>query len=104
MKKNLLFGILLVLIILPAHSQKSKDVLYLKNGSIIYGKLLEISGEQYKMQTSDGSILIYPISEVDKFSNEKPFFEGRKSNGFTLSLESGLLAGSQDTKYFAPFS
>lgn len=104
MKKKLILGILLILTFLPANSQKTKDVLYLKNGSVIYGKLVEATTEQYKIQTSDGSVMIYPLSEVDKFSHEKPFFDGRKSEGFTLSLEAGLLAGSQDTKYFAPFS
>jgi len=104
MKKNILLSIILIFMVLSASSQKSKDVLYLKNGSMIFGKLVEATGEQYKMQTTDGSIMIYPSSEVEKFTHEKPYFDGRKSEGFTLSLEAGLLAGSQDTKYFAPFS
>lgn len=104
MKKPALMIIMLIIISLPSFSQKMKDVLYLKNGSIIYGKLIEATSSEYKIQTTDGSLMIFPVAEVEKFTREKPVFEGRKENGFTLTLESGLLAGSQDTKYFAPFS
>lgn len=104
MKKHILFVILLIISVLQLSAQKTKDVLYLKNGSMIYGKLVEIYADQYKIQTSDGSILIYPSSDVEKFTKEAPYFDGRKTGGFSLSLEAGLLAGSQNTNYRAPFS
>lgn len=104
MKKLLTFIIVLIIIAFPASGQKTKDVLYLKNGSIIFGKLIEIKDEQYKMQTSDGSILIYKADEVDKFSKESPQFDGRKPDGFSFAMEAGLLAGAQHTDYTAPFS
>lgn len=104
MKKYLLVVMMLIITLFPLSAQKSKDVLYLKNGSVIYGKLIEIVDDQYKMQTSDGSILIYKTSEVEKFAKESPFFDGRKTEGFGFSLEAGLLVGSQHTKYTAPFS
>lgn len=104
MKKQIVMVLLLIICTLSISAQKVKDVLYLKNGSIIFGKLIEISEAQYKIQTSDGSMLIYSNEEVQKFAREAPGFEGRKKSGFTYSLEAGLLAGSQDTKYFAPFS
>ncbi len=104
MKKKILFIIFLIITGLQLSGQKTKDVLYLKNGSMIFGKLVEIYADQYKMQTSDGSILIFPSLEVEKFTKEMPYFNGRKTNGFSFSLEAGLLAGSQNSKYFAPFS
>jgi hypothetical protein len=85
-------------------AQRVKDVLYLKNGSIIYGKLLEIKGDTYKMQASDGSIFIYKSEDVEKFAKESPLFEGRKSAGFGFALEAGLLAGEKHSDYSAPFS
>lgn len=85
-------------------AQKTKDVLYLKNGSIIYGKLIEASGQSFKLQTADGSLMIYPSDEVEKLTREVPAFEGRKKSGFSFSLESGLLVGAQNTEYKAPFS
>lgn len=104
MKKHILLAIILIVIGFQLSAQKTKDVLYLKNGSIIYGKLIEIIDDQYKIQTSDGSIFIYKTQEVEKFVKESPFFDGRKVEGFGFSLEAGLLVGSQHTQYSAPFS
>jgi hypothetical protein len=104
MKKYLLTLIILIITVFQVSAQKTKDVLYLKNGSIIYGKLLEIANEQYKMQTSEGSIFIYKSEEVEKFAKESPFFDGRKTDGFGVSIEGGLLIGSQHSEYNAPFS
>jgi hypothetical protein len=104
MKKNLILLIMLTTIILPLSAQKTKDALYLKNGSVIYGKLLEISENRYKIQTSDGSLFNYSSDEVDKFLKESPRFEGRKSSGAGFAVETGLLIGSQNSEFDAPFS
>jgi hypothetical protein len=104
MKHSLAVFILLTISIFSISAQKSKDVLYLKNGSIIYGNLLEIVSDNYKIKTSDGSTFIFPASEVDKFTTEIRQFNGRKSEGFGFAIEAGILLGSQDTEYEAPFS
>ena len=87
MKDNLITIIVLIFTTLSLSAQKTKDVLYLKNGSIIYGKLLEVKDNKYKLQSSDGSIFIYSLPEVEKFVVELPVFEGRKKDGFGISLE-----------------
>ncbi|MCJ7448805.1 MAG: hypothetical protein MUO72_14045 [Bacteroidales bacterium] len=104
MKKHLLIIILLTIIFLPLSAQKKKDALYLKNGSIIYGKLIEITENQYKIQASDGSLFIYPYSDVDKLVKESPLFAGRKEDGLGIAIEAGFLAGAQNTQYAVPFS
>jgi hypothetical protein len=104
MKNILLTVIVLIFIIFPLMGQKNKDVLYLKNGSTIYGKLMEISDNQYKIKTSEGSIFIFSTPEVEKFVNEKYQFEGRKKSGLGFVLEAGVLIGSQSSSYRAPFS
>lgn len=81
MKRHLIPVIILIFINLPLTAQKSKDVLYLKNGSKIYGNLMEISDNQYKIKTSDGSLFIYSQPEVEKFINEATGFDGRKKTG-----------------------
>jgi hypothetical protein len=63
MKKFLSFVTILIFITLPLSAQKLKDALYLKNGSIIYGKLLEITDDKYKIQSSDGSLFIFSSDE-----------------------------------------
>lgn len=47
------------------------DILYLKNGSIIKGTILEfIPDKTVKIQTSDGSIFVFQVSEVEKITKE----------------------------------
>jgi hypothetical protein len=104
MKKHLSSAILLIFILLPLQAQKNKDVLYLKNGSIIYGKLLQASDSSYKIRTSDGSTFIYPSPEVQKFVNEMPVYDGRKKSGAGFVLEAGFLVGAQSSEYKSPFS
>jgi hypothetical protein len=104
MKNHLLTLITLIFIIFPLNAQKSKDVLYLKNGSMIYGKLMEVSENQYKIKTAEGNIFIYSLPEVDKFVNETPLFDGRKKSGAGFALEAGVLAGAQSSNFDTPFS
>lgn len=104
MKKHLEIAIMLIFFVLPLSAQKTKDVLYLKNGSMIYGKLVEATESQYKIRTEDGSIFIYPVTEVEKFVNEPLRFDGRKKDGFGFALEAGFLVGAQHSEYTAPFS
>ena len=104
MKKHVIVAISLILITLTLSGQRTKDVLYLKDGSIIFGKLVEIVEDHYKIQTSDGSVFIYQSSDVEKFTKESPRFDGRRSDGMGFALEAGLLAGAQNTEYSSPFS
>jgi hypothetical protein len=104
MKKIIPLIIALIFISLQLPAQKQKDALYLKNGSIIYGKLIEISENQYKIKTSDGSLFIYNNTEVEKYANESVAFDGRKKEGAGIALEAGFLVGAQSTDYHAPFS
>ena len=104
MKKLSLLVIMLIFTIITVSAQKRKDVLYLKNGSIIYGKLLEVSDNQYKIKTPDGSLFIFPSTDVDKFVNEEPVYDGRKKHGPGIAMEGGFLIGAQTADYKNPFS
>lgn len=49
-----------------------RDVLYLKNGSIVKGMIVEqIPNVSYKIETGDGSVFIYKFEEVEKITKEK---------------------------------
>jgi len=104
MKKLVLLLTLLIITGFNLSAQRTKDVLYLKNGSIIYGKLIEIRNDNYKIQVADGSIFTFTSAEVEKFTKESPVYDGRKSGGFGFAIEGGLLVGAQSTDYNAPFS
>jgi hypothetical protein len=104
MKKLLASVIILTFIALTLQAQKTRDALYLKNGSIIYGKLLEISNNNFRIITSEGSIFIFKAEEVDKFMKEYLSTGERKKSGPGFTLEGGLLIGAQNSEFDAPFS
>lgn len=104
MKNTLIFIAFLLIISVPSPAQKTRDALYLRNGSVIYGKLLEIADNNYRMEGSDKSLFIFPSSDVEKFVKETTAFSGRKSRGTGLSIEGGVLAGAQNNDLKAPFS
>ena len=55
-----------------AQSGNIEDLVYLKNGSIIRGIIIElIPNESLKVQTKDGSIFAYKMTEVDKITKEQ---------------------------------
>lgn len=55
-----------------AFAQQMQDVVYLKNGSIIRGAVLEqVPGGNVKIQTADGSVFVYPMADVQKIQKEK---------------------------------
>jgi len=52
--------------------QGYEDVVYLKNGSIIKGIVIEqIPNQSIKIQAKDGSVFVYNIAEVEKVTKEK---------------------------------
>jgi hypothetical protein len=103
MKKVYVLSILLFITVFQLSSQ-TRDVLYLKNGSIIYGSLIEITDNQYKIRTSDKSIFVFKADEVEKYVKSANGFQGRKQSGFGMALESGFLMGAPDTEHPMPFS
>lgn len=52
-------------------AQNLQDVVYLKNGSILRGVIIEqIPNESLKLQTADGNIFVYKIEEIEKIGKE----------------------------------
>lgn len=71
MKKIITLLILFIGIHLEGNAQSYKEVVYLKNGSIINGIIIEqIPNESLKLQTADGSIYVYKMSEVERITKE----------------------------------
>lgn len=49
-----------------------EDVVYLKDGSIIRGTIIEqIPGESLKIQTRDGSVFVYQMDEISRIAKEE---------------------------------
>lgn len=85
MKKSVVFLLMLLGCCISASAQRYQEVVYLKNGSVIRGVVTEqIPGVSLKVQTSDGSVFAYPMSDVEKITKEQAV---RKSeNPFTKNF------------------
>jgi hypothetical protein len=77
MKRNILIVALLMLISVisfrvSAQTGNMEDVVYLKNGSIIHGTIIEqVPNESLKIKTKDGSVFVYNMAEVTKMAKEQ---------------------------------
>ncbi len=93
-------------------SAQEVDHVYLKNGSVIRGNILEVEPvDHVKIQDLSGNIWYYPISDVERITSE-PFRDqpyGKKERleftaGFVNMTSIGFLAGSSNNAQPAPFS
>lgn len=66
---------------LSAHAQNYEDVIYLKNGSIIRGIIVEqVPNESIKIETRDGNLFFYRIDEIQKMTKEVPYGYRKKQS------------------------
>ncbi len=72
MEKKAFLFFALCMAVVCAKAQNWEDVVYLKNGSIIKGTIVEqIPNVSLKIQTGDGSIFAYGLDEVEKITKEQ---------------------------------
>ena len=81
-----------------ASAKELQDVVYLKNGSIIRGTIIEqVPNESLKIKTADGSVFVYEISQVDKYAKEEPVLKSKGLNprvkGYRGWVETGGAVG-----------
>jgi hypothetical protein len=108
MKKILIILTATIVLSFCANAQQGKDVLFLKNGSVIYGSLTEIKDGRYTISTTGGLIFTYTTDEVDKFIVGAQSKSGKVQindiNGIGLGIESGFLIGSSNQNFPLLFS
>ena len=71
---TLFFIISSFLFIVSGHllAQDMQDVVYLKNGSIIHGTIIEqVPGVSIKIKTADGNTYVYKMEEISKTTKEE---------------------------------
>lgn len=105
MKKSaLVFLTLLFIVNLTVAQKGKKDVIYLKNGSIIYGQIISsLPSGQVKVKTRDNSLWVFEPSQFDSLSKVNNVLKQIHPGIFNLT-EVGILAGSSDNSHNAPFS
>lgn len=97
---------------MPAAAQQYQEVVYLKNGSVIKGTVIEqIPGQSVKVQTQDGSVFVYTMDEVEKVVKEmksnyvrKPAFKkpafnwknkGYRPTGYAWFIDAEYTSGKE---------
>jgi hypothetical protein len=103
----------MVIFLIPRSSQAQapmEDVVYLKNGTVLKGKVLEFTPSgTIKVEIMGGSVFVYPADEVEKIAKEPSktagleFYPGRrmverkpfvyKNKGLTNLTEFGVMVG-----------
>ena len=86
--------------------QNYRDIVHLKNGSVIKGVIIEqVPNEQIKVETSDGSVFVYEIDNIAKISKEKITGSsaswGNNNQDFSLPTAKGkmIVSGSTQLSY-----
>lgn len=80
---TILFCILLISSLVSAQT-KYEDVLYLKNGSILRGLIIEqVPNESLKIQTKDRNVFVFRMDEVLKIAKEEVVSAHRKREPLT---------------------
>ena len=99
MKKVLFLLLLFIGSIATSNAQNVQEVVYLKNGSVVRGVVIEqVPGISLKVQTSDGSIFAYQMSEVEKITKEtaKSNFSFNRTQGYKGFIDLGYTIGAGD--------
>jgi len=99
MKKVLFLLLLFIGSIATSNAQNVQEVVYLKNGSVVRGVVIEqVPGISLKVQTSDGSIFAYQMSEVEKITKEtaKSNYSFNRTQGYKGFIDLGYTIGAGD--------
>lgn len=71
MRRCILFFALFITVVVSGQQNNLVDVVYLKNGSILRGVIIEqVPNELIKLETADGYIFVYQINEIEKITKE----------------------------------
>jgi hypothetical protein len=78
-------------------AQQKSDEVHLKNGSVIYGTVLEVvPNDSIKIQTVDKRIASYKMDEVEKIIKSKPDASDFKKNSYVNIFDVGYIKGTGD--------
>jgi TM2 domain-containing membrane protein YozV len=72
MKLFIIFALLFILSYSCFAQANYRDVVYLKNGSIVKGVIIEqVPNVSLKIETKDGSVFVYEMAQVEKIAKER---------------------------------
>lgn len=100
--KSILFFIALISISISVAAQQNyQDVVYLKNGSIIRGLIIEqIPNKSIKIETIDKSVFVYQFDDVEKMTKEaKPNSQNNNTSKPNYIIGIGVGKAYMTTEY-----
>ncbi len=93
MKRTILFLACLMGMTFAFAQSSLQDVVYLKNGSIIRGDIIEYTpNDTVKIMTIDGSVFVYDFAQVEKFAKEQSISTINK-NAYSVEKKSPWISG-----------
>lgn len=99
MKKIFMLLIILLNSLVVFAQQHYQDVVYLKNGSIIRGTIIEqVPNKSIKIETADKSVFVYQFDEIEKLSKEATRDKRNNYERYSSRHESGYI-GILDVGY-----
>jgi hypothetical protein len=97
MSKLAVLFVMLFFLVVPAviAQQQMDDVLYLKDGSVVRGQIIEqVPNVSIKIQTRDGSIFTHRIEDIEKVLKEPSPNAGKRKSPAMACLLSLLIPGT----------
>ena len=108
MKRLLLFLIACLMFACPAEAQRTHDTIYLKNGSVLYGQIIdELPDKQVKIRLSDGSLLICPYADLERIeysTGRASLYEEPRVPRLDWHFDAGYLFGASDRQHAGLFA
>lgn len=90
-----------------AEAQRTHDTIYLKNGSILYGQIIEeLPDTQVKIRLRDGSLFICPYSDLERIeysTGRASFYEEPRTPYLNWHLDAGYLFGPSEHQHAGAF-
>jgi opacity protein-like surface antigen len=104
--KKLFFTLILLTLTLTAFSQNYyRDIVHLKNGSIIKGIIIEqVPNKQIKIETADGSIYVYEMNDFENMTKEKKseiYTSNKSEQDYSSPIAKGriMVSGASELSY-----
>ena len=97
MKQQIITLILCIITFNTFAQKQNDDVLYLKNGSIYRGKIMEKTDQIIKLETYDRNVFVVQLSDIQEIKQEESLKKPvtlYKQKGYVHYTELGPLAGS----------
>lgn len=106
MKQLTLIIFSLIIFLISVNAQKYVDAIFLSNGSIIKGEIIESNSDIIKIETCCGSVFVYNQSEIEKTEQLTEYKKKSlvKEKGYVNYTSFGALVGSSSNSKTAPFS